>query len=49
MDDLLARNADSQLSETKQAELDRPVADVEHLTLLKTRARYTLAQQAGQL
>lgn len=49
MDDLLARNADSQLSKTEQAELDRLLADVDHLTLLKTRARYTLAQQAGQL
>jgi len=49
MDDLLARNADAPLSETEQAELDRLVADVDHLTLLKTRARYTLAQQAGQL
>lgn len=49
MDDLLARNAEAPLSETEQAELDRLVADVDHLTLLKTRARYTLAQQAGQL
>lgn len=49
MDDLLARSADSQLSEIERAELDRLVADVDHLTLLKTRARYTLAHQSGQL
>ncbi len=49
MDDLLAQKADSPLSETEQAELDHLVADVDHLTLLKTRARYTLAHQAGQL
>ena len=49
LNDLLAQQADSTLSETAQAELDRLVADVDHLTLLKTRARYTLAHQAGQL
>ncbi len=49
MDDLLAQKADSQLSELEQVELDRLVADVDHLTLLKTRARYTLAHQASQL
>lgn len=48
LDDLLARNADSQLSKAEQAELERLIADVDHLTLLKTRARYTLAKQAGQ-
>ena len=49
LDDLLERKADSPLSDTEQAELDRLVADVDHLTLLKTRARYTLAHQSGQL
>ena len=49
LDDLLAQKADSQLSAFEQVELDRLVADVDHLTLLKTRARYTLAHQAGQL
>ena len=49
LDELLERNAESPLSETERAELDRLVADVDHLTLLKTRARYTLAHQRGQL
>lgn len=49
LDDLLARKADATLNEAEQAELDRLVADVDHLTLLKTRARYTLAHQTGQL
>ena len=47
LDDLLARNADAQLSETEQAELDRLLQHVDQLTILKTRARYTLAHQPG--
>jgi hypothetical protein len=49
LDDLLERHAEGQLTDVEQAELDRLVADVDHLTLLKTRARYTLAQQSGHL
>jgi hypothetical protein len=49
LDDLLARNADAQLSETDQAELDRLLNHVDHLTILKTRARYTLAHHTGVL
>jgi hypothetical protein len=42
LDDLLNRNAESQLSDDENAELDRLLAQVDQLTLLKTRARYTL-------
>ena len=42
------RNADVQLSETEQAEPDC-LLTVDYFTLLKTRARYTLAPQTGQL
>ncbi len=49
LDNLLAQKVDSQLPEVEQAELDRLLADVDHLTLLKTRARYTLAHYSGQL
>jgi hypothetical protein len=47
LDDLLARNADGQLSEAEQVELDRLLHHIDQLTILKTRARYTLAHQAG--
>lgn len=47
LDDLLARNAEHQLSAHEVIELDRLVAQVDQLTILKTRARYTLRQQAG--
>jgi hypothetical protein len=47
LDDLLARNAEHQLSAPEVIELDRLVAQVDQLTILKTRARYTLRQQAG--
>lgn len=40
--ELLARNAESQLSTDEVAELDRLIAQVDQLTILKTRARYTL-------
>ena len=49
LDNLLARNTDAQLSETEQAELDRLLHHVDQLTILKTRARYTLAHQPGVL
>ena len=49
LDELLAQKTDSTLNEAELAELDRLVDDVDHLTLLKTRARYTLAHQSGQL
>jgi hypothetical protein len=46
MDDLLARNVVAQLGFDEQQELDRLLARVDQLTILKTRARYTLAQRA---
>jgi len=42
LDELLAGNAETQLGEAELTELDRLLAQVDHLTLLKTRARYTL-------
>jgi hypothetical protein len=40
--ELLDRNTENQLNENELAELDRLLAQSDHLTLLKTRARYTL-------
>jgi len=42
LDELLNRNAESQLFDDENAELDRLLAQVDQLTLLKTRPRYTL-------
>ena len=42
MRQLLAKNAESVLSTDEVAELDHLVAQVDQLTILKTRARYTL-------
>ncbi len=48
LDDLLARNAQSQLQAPEVSELDRLLERVDQLTVLKTRARYTLQHhQAG--
>ena len=47
LDELLDRNAAGRLASDEQAELDRLLARVDQLTLLKTRARYTLDQKAG--
>lgn len=49
LDDLLSRNANAQISETEAAELDRLLQHVDQLSILKTRARYTLAHQTGLL
>ena len=49
LDDLLARNADGQLSETEQVALDHLLHYVDQLSIVKTRARYTLAHQEGTL
>ena len=49
LDDLLARNADGQLSETEQIALDHLLHYIDQLSILKTRARYTLAHQADTL
>jgi hypothetical protein len=42
LDDLVARNTDSLLSANEIAELDELLAQADQLTVLKTRARYTL-------
>ncbi|MCD8489203.1 MAG: hypothetical protein LRZ84_21300 [Desertifilum sp.] len=42
LENLLARNAESQLSAEDMANLDRLLAQVDRLTILKTRAKYTL-------
>jgi hypothetical protein len=45
LDDLLARNAEKALAPNEEAELDRLLERVDQLTVLKTRARYTLHHQ----
>jgi hypothetical protein len=40
--ELLDRNTDNQLNEDELAELDRLLAQSDHLTMLKTRSRYKL-------
>lgn len=42
LDDLIARNTESQLSYDEVIELERLLADADYLTVLKARARYTL-------
>ncbi len=44
LDDLLARHAEKPLSPGDRAELDRLLQQTDQLTVLKTRARYTLAR-----
>ena len=47
LDDLLERNAQGRLGPDEEAELDLLLTRVDQLTILKTRAKYTLHQQAG--
>lgn len=47
LDELLDRNAEGQLAATEQSELDRLLARVDQLSILKTRAQYTLGNKAG--
>jgi hypothetical protein len=42
LDDLLARNKEKLLSASDQRELDSLLQKIDQLTILKTRARYTL-------
>ena len=42
LDDLLARNADGRLFPSEIEDLDRTLERIDQLTILKTRARYTL-------
>ena len=44
LDELLARNAECSLTGEERRELDRLLELVDQLTLLKTRARYTLGR-----
>jgi hypothetical protein len=47
LDELLAQNAESQLSDDEVAQLDYLLAQVDQLTILKTRAKYTLNRLDG--
>jgi hypothetical protein len=48
LDELLSRNTQSQLVASEVSELDRLLERVDQLTVLKTRAKYTLQHdQAG--
>lgn len=47
LDELLSRNKERILDETEKSELDSLLAKVDQLNILKTRARYTLRQQAN--
>ena len=47
LNELLAQNAESQLGDEEQAELDRLLDQVDQLTILKTRARYTMQALAS--
>ena len=48
LDDLLARNQDGQLNSVDEEQLDNLLAQLDQLTLLKTRAKYTLANQVAR-
>ncbi len=45
LDDLLARRQEQPLSPGEERELDGLLQKVDQLTILKTRARYTLSQE----
>lgn len=45
LDELLAMNVEHELDDDGQAELECLLARVDQLTIVKTRARYTLRQQ----
>ncbi|MBE9057412.1 MULTISPECIES: hypothetical protein [Sphaerospermopsis] len=44
LDNLLMKNADHQLSDEERETLDKLIAQIDQLNILKTRARYTLNQ-----
>jgi hypothetical protein len=46
LDELLVRSNERALDESETQELDELLVKVDHLNILKTRARYTLSQQA---
>ena len=47
MSDLIERIGENRLDSAERLELDRLLAKVDQLTILKTRARFTLREQAG--
>jgi hypothetical protein len=49
LDDLLERNIENRLTADEHLELDGLLTRVDQLTILKTRARYTLRQRAGAI
>ena len=49
LDELLNRNAEGQLVDSEQRELDRLLSRVDQLTILKTRAKWTLQQRTGAI
>lgn len=46
LDELLAKNSENELDDADQEELECLLARVDQLTIVKTRARYTLHRQA---
>jgi hypothetical protein len=48
LDDLLARRSEEPLPTEEETELDRLLQKTDQLTLLKTRARYTLRQTKAE-
>lgn len=49
LDELLARNAESSLSAEEGSELEQLLNQIDQLTILKARARYTLAHQGAAI
>jgi hypothetical protein len=45
LDDLLAKQAESTLSDTESIEVDRMLTEADHLMVLKARALYTLTTE----
>ena len=48
LDDLLARNAEGELTEQESEELDNLIEQIDELNLLKARAQFTLRQQGAK-
>lgn len=48
LDDLLARKKENLVSASEDAELDDLLQKVDQLTILKTRARYTLTKEQAE-
>jgi hypothetical protein len=48
LDDLLARKKERQISAAEETELDGLLQKIDHLTILKTRARFTLNHERAE-